>query len=1042
MKRIIHRQLSSKGTVFFWLFFILGFLFQTPSYSAKAGSENSTSFFKAPITITGKVIDAYSNEPLIGATIKIKDSFTGTITDKNGEFELEVPEGATLIVSYIGYIDDEVIVTGISKIQVTLLPDLMDIDELIVIGYGTAKKSDLTGSITSVSASDLKNVAANTIDAAMQGKTAGVTVLNNTGAPGSEVSIYVRGIATPNNTQPLYIVDGVPISSGNNDNSYGINSLNPNDIESIQVLKDAAASAIYGSRASNGVILITTKKGKSGRMSVNLDYYHGSQSLPKKLDVLNRDEFIEYYRMLKAGNGVRPYPELMDTNLQTDTLPNTDWQDLIFRVAPTNSYQFSLSGGSEVSTFLLSVGHINQDGIVKKSGYSRTNFRLNSDHTVKKWLKIGQTLSYGVQSRERIMEGGGYDYSTASPIIASLMADPISKPYNDAGYWNPLNYTSRVYNPVGLRDRSNYQYDNNKFMGSLYGEITFLEGLVFKSIMGIDITSAEVKEFRPSFQISANQTQLLPYLKQYRDENKDWAWENTLTYNKQINNHSFNVMVGATAQEHIWTNLGGQNAEMASNDINMRYLDAGNASDPSRTLNGGMASWTMYSYLGRLSYNYNDKYLLATTLRRDGSSRFGDENRFGVFPSVSAAWRFSNEGFMSNIDFLSIGKLRLGWGQIGNQEIGYYDYTTVIYGNANYPLGVDETTVVGVDAGGIPGNRSLKWETTENSNVGVDLGFLNNRGLITVDYFYKTNHDMLMGSNIPTYIGHNGPIVNAGKITNKGWDGVFTFKKLEGFFNFDLSLNATYVKNEIVDFGEPINGRYAPTRSEMGHSIAEFYGYKTNGLFQSFDDVINSPFQANAQIGDQKFVDINGDNVIDDKDLTFIGSPLPDWTGGFTANFYYKNFDLGIFIQGVYGNEIFNNIRRDLSNRWGTNQSPEILNSWTYNNTNTNIPRFEDFSSNNNLRNSDRWIESGSFTRVKNITLGYSLPSNTLKKLDLSNVRIYASVQNLYTFTKYSGYDPEIGRSVGWGGSTIDMGYDIGNYPQPKTLLLGVNVSF
>jgi len=1028
--------------------------------------------------LQGSILDKKTGEALIGANIMIKGSNTRTISDYNGNFEIEVNDNSVLAINYIGYSKVEIPVGQSQKLKVQLEDNALNVNEVVVIGYGSAKKVDLTSSISSISAKDLKSQPAVSSEIFLQGRAAGVQVATNTGAPGSTVSVKIRGVVSSGNTDPLYVVDGMPMSSGTGDNSFGINSLNPSDIESIQILKDASSAAIYGSRGSNGVVLITTKRGKSGKPTINLETYYGTQNQAHKISVLNKNQYKQYYDMLgpyqiKASSNAE-YGVFTDPALYA-TLPDIDWQSKIFNTAPTSNVQLSLSGGSESSVFMVSLGNTSQDGLVKGSTYNRTNFRINSDHTINKWLKFGESLSLSYASRHRVMEGGvGYNYVSASPIICALVSDPTSEPFNSDG---TINYMRRSgnFNAIGVRDRSNYVYNNKKINGNIYFDVSLMKELKFKTNVGLDYNLGETKEFLTSFLVVGsplNEEQATNNLKQFDNHTTYMVVENTLTYNKTFGKHTLGVMLGQTAEINSVYSLEGASVSIPGSLPYLQYLSAGNPSDPNRYVGGEASEWRMNSYLARLNYSFKDLYLLTASVRNDNSSKFGANKRSATFPAASLAWKIKNEAFLKDVDWLYMAKIRFGWGLVGNQNnISWYNVTNM--NNANYAFGnpkggVGATSTPGLSAGyvyygysgadgGAPANPDLTWETTQTKDIGVDVSLFENKISFTADWFLKDNIGMLMTKTVPGYLGFAGPTVNGGKIANEGLEFETTYRKNEGDFTFDMGFNLTYIKTKVVEldptqpymyFGSNyVDGVSSLSRTIVNGGIADFWGLKTNGVFKDDADVAKGPFQQGSaaggtKAGDVKFVDMNGDGKISLDDYTVIGSPLPDFTYGLTMNLYYKNFDLNIFAQGVQGNEIYNNLYRVMMGPWGINHSTDILNSWTPTNTNTNIPRIEESSFNNNKQFlTDRWIQDGSYFRLKTMSLGYTVPKKWLNRASIQNLRIYATVQNLLTLTNYKGFDPEISQSVGWGSSSLDLGVDNGNYPQPRTILVGFNIT-
>lgn len=1040
--------------LYFFLLFCIGLIISPPLHGKV---KNSREIGQIDGTIRGTITDKKSGDPIVGATIMIEGTSTGTVSDMEGNFSLKVSkEKVRILISYIGYEPVTVEANINSPLNLALDESIIDMSEVIVVGYGTQKKLDVSSAISSISSKDLRSSPTISTDALLQGRAAGVQVMTNTGAPGSTVSVKIRGIVTTGNSEPLFVVDGMPMGSGGGDNKFGINSLNPNDIESVQILKDASSAAIYGSRGSNGVVLITTKRGKSGKPVINFESYYGWQTLAKKIDVLDKAQFKQYYDMLDRG--VVDHETLNDS-AQFANLPDVDWQDEIFDVAPMYNAQLSVSGGGENSKFMMSIGSTKQNGLVGNSDYSRLNFRLNSDHSITKRIRAGESLGISSSNRHRIREGGvGYSFSSASPVVTAVVADPTSEPYDSSGNHSPMLHT-RSFNAAGLRDRSNYVYNNKKVNGSVYLEVDIINGLTFKSNLGVDYTLGEMKEFAPAFNVpgsSINEGQLTNELKQVNEHYTYYAWENTLNYSKSIKKHYFGLMAGTTVEVNSFYNLGGSNPSIPGSSAYQQYLSAGNPSDPNRVIDGTAWEWRMYSYLGRINYNFNDRYLLTGSVRQDASSRFGPNKRKATFPAFSAAWKISSEPFLKRYTWLYLAKLRVGWGQVGNQNnIGYYSYNTTLMPNANYPFGTpDKESVPGVTAGvtgklydpiegGKPGNKELSWETTQTTNVGLDLSFFYNKVSLTVDWFVKDNIDMLMQATVPDYLGIRGPDVNDGKIWNRGWEIEAGYRKYEGNLTYDFSFNFTTIKTLVKDMPEPKINNGGLSRTVEGGGMADFWGFKTDGLYRTEEELAKGPYQQNAQVGDIRFKDINQDGIIDESDQTVLGSPLPKFTYGFTSNFYYKNFDLNMFVQGVYGNKIYNSLYREMMGSWGTNKDPDILDSWTPDNPNTDIPRLAETSSNNNDRaNSDRWLEDGSFIRLKTISLGYNISKLLKRDSYIQNLRVYLTVQNALTYTKYRGFEPELSEGVDWGKGPLDIGVDNGNYPQPRTYIIGVNLSF
>ena len=1023
VRKVLHKLQPCRKLFITFITFLV--LTSSMSMLAQTTTDNKSENSKSS-KVRGKVTDKNTGETLIGASVVVKGTTTGTTSDMDGNFTLEIPnDQATLIINYVGYKKIEIPIVKGSDMKILLESNSVTMNEVVVVGYGTSKKLDLTSSISSISAKDLKSMPAVSSESFLQGRATGVQVASNTGAPGSSVSVKIRGVVTTGSSQPLYVVDGMPMASSGGDNSFGINSLNPSDIESIQILKDASSAAIYGSRGSNGVILITTKRGKSGKPTVTLSTYYGTQTQAHKISVLNKDQYKQYYDMLgiykhanKANtyDNIKPYDAFNDPTLFA-ALPNVDWQNEIFTSAPTSNVQLSMAGGTDNSAFMISVGNTSQNGMVAGSDYNRTNLRINSDHTINKWLKFGESVSLSNSVRHRVMEGGGFNFVSASPVTAALVSDPTTKPYATDG---SLNYMQRSgsFNGIGIRDRANYTYNNKKLNGSMYFEISLLKELKFKTNLGVDYNLGETKEFSPSFNVLGsplNEGQLVPIIKRMDAHTTYLVLENTLSYNKSFGKHVLGVMVGQTVESNSNYDLGGSSTSISGNQDYLQYLSAGNPSDPNRSIYGGASEWRMFSYLTRINYSYNDRYLLTGSVRNDNSSKFGPNKRSAIFPAASIGWKIKNEEFLKDIDWLYMAKIRLGWGQVGNQNnIGYYSYNTAIQPDANYAFGNPKISTAGVtagvmssgyggQAGGKPGNKDLTWETTQTKNLGVDVSLFENRLSFTADWFLKDNTGMLMQATVPDYLGIDGPDINGGKIQNEGYEFEVTHRKIEGDFTYDVGFNVTYIKTKVIELAKPKlsndvtgSGDYL-SRTLQGGGIADFWGLKADGVFQNAAEVAKGPFQQNGtKAGDIRFVDMNRDGKIDLNDYTIIGSPIPDFNYGFTLNLYYKNFDLNVFLQGVQGNQIYNNLYRTMMGPWGINHSTDILNSWTSTNTNTNIPRIQESSSNKNDRPlSDRWIEDGSYLRLKTLSLGYTLPKKWASKVAIQSLRVYTTVSNL-----------------------------------------------
>ncbi len=1001
------------------------------------------------ISVTGKVISSEDNSPLVGANVTIKGSTRGMITDVNGSYTIKAKEGEILVFAYVGFIKQEIVIKSELIINVVLQAELKKLDEIIVIGYGTQKKSDITGSVVSVTSDQITQTPVSGIDQALQGRAAGVTVTSNSGQPGSGVTMRIRGIGTVNNSDPLYVVDG--ISLGN------ISFINPGDIESIEILKDASATAIYGSRGANGVVLINTRKGsQDGKMTATIDVYKGVQNCWRKLDLMNSNEYAKF----KGYDATDPtYSSFSDWvykkfNLATNPyIPNnidyskynTNWQDVIFRNnAQITSYHVSFEGGNKVSNYNISAGYFDQDGIIISSNFKRLTFRINSAHKVSRLISVGENVSF-MNSSSKGVATNNENYSVLNSAISLAPWDPVRYP---DGRITPSS-TTNLKNPISMVEMENPHSSWNRIVGNVYTDITPFEGLTFKSDIGIDLSYGDGGNFKPKYFISANDNMSKNFLQKDYQKYSMWLWENTLTYKKVFaQKHDLTLLAGMTAQDGTWDYLGGSKSAIPNESPNLWYLDAA-TQDP--TIGGRAWEWSMLSYLGRVNYSYNNRYLLTLSVRRDGSSRFGVNNRWGVFPSMAAGWKISEEDFFAPFkQTINQLKLRLGWGRIGNQEIGNYAYTTNIVSGTTftgYVFGNPQAIIAGAAPLNIA-NNDLKWETTEQSNAGLDLAFFDNRLTASIDYFIKDTKDMLVAIPVPGNVGlRYYPMVNAGSVRNSGLEFSADYKQKIAEIFFSVGGNFSTINNKVLSLGGGEDIYSATffgenlTRTRVGDPIGSFYGYQVAGIFQDKYDVqehINSKgqeIQPTAKPGDLKFVNMNDDNKIDASDKVNLGSPIPKFTYGFNASIEFKGLDLQVFFQGVNGNKLFNCNRYFTEGNGYTNLGAEMINAWNGKGTSNSLP--DPAGSADNLRASSRYIEDGSYLRLKNIQLGYKLPPGLVAKAGITSWRFYLSATNLLTFTKYSGFDPEIGITNG-----LDMGVDRGNYPQARTFTIGTTLQF
>ncbi|NVO18522.1 MAG: TonB-dependent receptor [Bacteroidetes bacterium] len=1027
--------------------------------------------------ISGKVVDN-QGETMPGVTVLIKGTSIGTSTDINGGFSLAAPsQEVKLVFSFIGTVPQEITAIAGTPVRVVMESKSVGLSELVVVGYGVQKKSVVTGAISSVKAKDLENNQILRVEQALQGRTSGLTIASSSGQPGAGITVRVRGTTSINNSDPLYVVDGVPVDVG------GIDYLNSSDVESIEVLKDAASAAIYGTRAANGVILITTKKGKSGSMKVSYNTYFGTQSPAKKLDLLNATEYATLQNEAQQNANIQfnkndklPFPQL-------ETNPNyfgagTDWQGTIFNNnAKIQNHELSISGGNNISTFYTSFGYTDQEGIVASSisNYKRLNIRMNSVHKVKSWLRLGENVGYShIKSKGSLntnSEFGGplssainLDPTTPTVITNDSIAGldlyskhPVMRDENGNPYGISTTVVQEMSNPLAYikAHQGNYGWSDN-IVGDVFAEVEPIKGLVFKSDLGAKLAFWGDESFTPIVWYNAYSPPS-PKNSLYRSNSKGMTWnfENTVSYTKSIGLHNATILLGTSAYvdnssgvSSTFQNLPVNTFEEAS--VKYSFVDADK-------IGGGWenAPHKISSLFARLTYNYNEKYLFTGIVRRDGSTRFGSNNKYGVFPSASLGWVASREGFWPEnkvVDFL---KIRGSYGVTGNDNIPDFLYFSTVSGGRNYTFGYDNYLIgYSPDA---PANPDLHWEETSQSNIGFEMNLFQNFSLV-FDLYSKKTTGMLRPFVLPAYTGSGSPWGNVASMTNKGFEIELGYRAEVGKVNIDLKGNASYLKNEITDLGSVkyldaanLQSMGVISRLAVGHPIGSFYGYEAMGVFAKQSDILSykdpatgKVIQPNAQPGDLQFRDLNGrdslgnltgkpDGKIDVDDKTYIGDPTPTWSFGFTFSANYSGFDVMIFGQGVVGNDVFNGLRRlEISS---ANWTSDAMNRWTPNNRNTDFPRIILGDPNKNFTSSSTfYLTNGSYFRVKTIQIGYTLPASLMSKIGVDKLRVYVSTNNLLTITKYKGYDPEIG------GSSYSI--DRGVYPQAKSFLAGLSLTF
>ena len=995
----------------------------------------------AQVAVTGTITDGDTGEPLLGASVLVKGTDVGTVTDYDGDFAIDAPIGATLLVRYVGYLAEEHVVSRAGDLDVALEPNATALDEVVVVGYGSQRKSDLTGSVSSVSEEELKSLPVTGLDQALQGKAAGVYVTQNSGAPGGGLSIRIRGIGSTLTAEPLYVIDGVPVVSdnagsstayadlGGAQNSNALNTINPNDIESIEILKDASATAIYGARAANGVVLITTKRGKAGQSSVSVESYAGVSQISKRLPVLGLRDYARYFLEVNNGNGPEEFDRLELLG------EGTDWQDAIFQRAFNQNHQVTILGGSEATQFALSGGFNQRDGIVIGSDFERFSGRFNVDHRLAERLKVGASLLYA-RTNERIVFN---DNSSGVVYTALLMPPNVPVRNADGTFAGPSeDVTLQFDNPVARALDTDDRNRKTRLLSNLYFEAELTDWLRYRTELGTDNNFSDHRTFYPSFErgdfsgrsglrISDNQSGF-------------WINKHLLTVDEQFGErHKLSGLLGFEAQKGTYEWLYAARENLPNNEL--RQLNLGDAGQDAN--GGGAGHFSLASWFSRVNYTLRERYLFTATARIDGSSRFGPSNRYGFFPSAAVAWRASEEAFLKDVGWLDNLKLRVGVGAVGNQEIGLYSYLANIQG---YNAVVAGELTTGFGPVNIA-NPDVRWESSVQGNIGIDLGLVDNRVSVTLDVYRKQANGMLLPAILPATVGgFAAPFVNIGEINNDGVELTVNTVNVTGAFDWSTSANVTYNRNEVKRLGSTgaltgVIQDLPVTRTEEGRSIGEFYGYRTDGIFQSLDEIAEAPYQADGvRAGDIRFRDLNGDGVINEEDQTFLGSPLPDFTANLTNTIGYKGFELSAQVQGVFGNEILNLLNRDLTGF--VNQRNQLdAASARYQPTapSETVPRFVFNDPNDNRRISDRYIEDGSFIRLRTVNLAYALPGEATDKLRLTNAKVYVSAQNLVTLTDYSGYDPEIGS---YNQNPLINGVDNGRYPIAQGLTAGFNATF
>jgi TonB-linked SusC/RagA family outer membrane protein len=1003
-------------------------------------------------TISGSVVASDGSGPLPGATVKVKSTSNGTITDADGKFTLTVAASQTLEVSFVGYETQFIPVPKTNTLKVELKELSRQMDEVVVVGYGVQKKSLVTGAIASVKGSDLEQTGIMRADDALQGKTAGVQIISNSGQPGSSMSIRIRGVGTNGSAQPIYIVDGMPVGD--------IEYLSPYDIESMEVLKDAASSAIYGARGGNGVVLITTKKGKAGKGTIQYNFNYGIQNIQHKIDVLDAKEYCIIQNESRVNGGQSP----LFTQDQINSFNRgTDWQEaLLYRNAPTTQHQVSLTGGDALSTYSTSLSYLNQNGILAKgkSQFERYTLSLNADRKfLNEKLLVGENIAVTYVNRQSVTQNS----LTAGPLVSALNMDPLTPvfdPYNPdplyGGYGTSKYVAQEIVNPVA---RIHFSYGSSyytKIAGSAYAELKFLNDFRFRSSMGTELTWDGSTGYTPLYKLNASTGNTTANgASQAMDQYTTLNFENILNWSHIYGAHNVSGMIGTSHLKRTSTFISGSRNNLIIDSPDYAYLSMATAINPG--VSGGVNNPSaLQSYFVRGNYSFNNLYLLTATLRCDGSSRFGPNNRYGWFPSVSIGWNMANEAFMAPYQkWLNSFKPRISWGQNGNENIGDFNFLSTIstYG-LGYVFGSQlSTSPIGTGAAPVKvPNPNLKWETGEQFNAGFDMVLMNTVS-VNFDYYIKTTKNLLLTSPVPLFLGNAFPTMNAGTVRNWGLELNMGYKKDFHGISFNINGNVAYNINKVTQVGtatgfvsgatlQGISG--AVTRMEAGYPMAYFWGFKTKGIFQNWaevnDYVYTDPatharklIQPNAQPGDFRFQDTNNDGQIDDNDRVNLGNPYPKFIFGVNLSVAYKGFDLTVNTSGTAGAKIFSVLRRvDLPM---SNYPAWVINRWHGEGTSNSIPRVTTNDLNQSWsRPSDFYVKPGDYWRIRNLAAGYTFIMP--KGLYVSKIRVYASVNNLFTFTKYQGYDPEVG------GGVLSTGVDAGVYPHARVASIGANVTF
>lgn len=1026
------------------------------------------SAFAQTKVVTGTIKDA-EGSPIPGANVILKGTTTGTTSDGDGNYSIEASADDILHISFIGFTSQEIRVGEQTRIDVRLEEDVATLQEVVVVGYGEMRRADLTSAQTSISSKDIERTLNTTIEQAIQGRAAGVYVTQNTGAPGGGISVNIRGVNSINGTnEPLYVVDGVQIQGEiSPTGSNPLSSLNPADIESMEILQGPSATAIYGSRATNGVVLIKTKRGKSGDVKISYGYTYSLQTEPPKLDIMNLREYAQMENEYKAIAGGQVREDFLDPTILGE---GTDWQDELFMNSAMQKHQVSVSGGGEKTTFYLSGERMDQEGVALGSGFDRTSVRLNLDNQPREWLKLGGNFNVS-QTNERISSTQSNLIANAIQLAPHIPVKNLDGTYGGGNIGNSDAERFAPPNPIGLANLTTNDVTRRRLLGGLNATFTIVDGLEFRTNFNTDIGFSNSTYFLPTYQFGYQQNPLA-VLQNYHNFNTYWGWNQLVQYIKQFGKHHLNVMVTHESQESFWKNLYAERKGFSTNEV--VDIQAGDRNQDDN--GGGHGEWAMESFLGRLNYNFGDRYIVTAAFRADGSINFGPQNKWGYFPSVSAAWRVSEESFFE-VPFISDLRLRFETGLTGQQGGSGAIYGTLAAGPSEWGTSFLPSRYP---------NPGFQWEETRTDNYGVNFGFFQNRVQIEADYYIKNTDNLIMASQLPWYMGTVGnggiapPTVNIGSLENKGWSLTLNTVNINNGdlrweSNFNLSSFETKIKTLTSGSShiDKINWwmNNWTQRSVIGQAPWQFYGYVEEGIFESREELDNSALPADNEgtefpiaqnsiwVGDVKYKDVNGDGIISGEDQTFIGNPYPKWFGGFTNTFSYKGFDLSVLIFFSYGNDVYNYIRSQNSNPNNINLGRNMfMGAFDYarvaldgenpylENPGTIVARMSGGNKNNNFdRHTDKYVEDGSYARLKNISLSYQLPSSLLSKTKvIKGARVGLSAQNVLTITGYSGYDPEVGSYVGPNASQANaaVGVDYGRYPLTPVYSVNVGIDF